>query len=177
MFAHPENACSWLSFASLRLSTQRVFLCQRYNDAMATIRRIPSIEHNFQLVITRVYEDGDQELLEDEEESAFFCYPFISRPSLFHKPTKNAYSSLVRNSSSVQARVMANRPFSGATFKATLMNSMNLLPPGRTRLQRFSLRHACTAPCMSASTSQVQTIYRTKIWPNLCGSTFFPSSI
>ena len=40
---------------------------------MAAIRRIPSIEHNFQLVITRVYEDGDQELLEDEEESAFFC--------------------------------------------------------------------------------------------------------
>ncbi len=27
------------------------------------------MEHNFQLVITRVYEDGDQELLEDEEES------------------------------------------------------------------------------------------------------------
>ncbi|KAF8505772.1 VID27 cytoplasmic protein [Russula emetica] len=40
-----------------------------YNDAMATIRRIPSMEHNFQLVITRVYEDGDQELLEDEEET------------------------------------------------------------------------------------------------------------
>jgi hypothetical protein len=36
---------------------------------MATIRRVPSVEHNFQLVITRVYEDGDQELLEDEEES------------------------------------------------------------------------------------------------------------
>ena len=41
----------------------------RYNDAMATIRRVPTVEHNFQLVITRVYEDGDQELLEDEEES------------------------------------------------------------------------------------------------------------
>jgi len=64
---------------------------------MATIRRIPSIEHNFQLVITRVYEDGDQELLEDEEESAFFCCSSISRPSPFHKPTKNVYSSLVRN--------------------------------------------------------------------------------
>ena len=36
---------------------------------MATIRRVPSVEHNFQLVITRVYEDCDQELLEDEEES------------------------------------------------------------------------------------------------------------
>jgi VID27-like protein len=60
---------------------------------MATIRRIPSIEHNFQLVITRVYEDGDQELLEDEEESAFFSCLSIPRLSLFHKPTKNAYSS------------------------------------------------------------------------------------
>lgn len=38
---------------------------------MATIRRIPSVDHNFQLVITRVYDDGDQELLEDEEESMF----------------------------------------------------------------------------------------------------------
>jgi hypothetical protein len=177
MFAHLGNACSWLSFALLRVSTQRVFLCQRYNDAMATIRRIPSIEHNFQLVITRVYEDGDQELLEDEEESAFFCCLSISRPSLFHKPTKNAYSSSVRNSSSVQARVMASRPFSGAIFKAMLMNSMNLLPPGRTRPQRLFLRRACTAPCMNASISQVRTIYWTKIWPNLYGSAFSPSSI
>ncbi|RXW24724.1 hypothetical protein EST38_g1161 [Candolleomyces aberdarensis] len=36
---------------------------------MATIRRIPHIDHNFQLVITRVYEDEDQELLEDEDET------------------------------------------------------------------------------------------------------------
>ena len=27
------------------------------------------MEHTFQLVITRVYEDGNEELLEDEEES------------------------------------------------------------------------------------------------------------
>ncbi|KAJ7276462.1 VID27 cytoplasmic protein [Mycena haematopus] len=40
-----------------------------YNDAMATIRRVSAIEHHFQLVITRVYEDGDQELLEDEDET------------------------------------------------------------------------------------------------------------
>jgi len=38
---------------------------------MATIRRIPSLEHNFQLVITKVYEDEDQELLEDEDESVY----------------------------------------------------------------------------------------------------------
>lgn len=36
---------------------------------MATIRRVPSLDHHFQLVITRVYEEGDQELLEDEDES------------------------------------------------------------------------------------------------------------
>ncbi|KAF9268033.1 VID27 cytoplasmic protein [Marasmius fiardii PR-910] len=40
-----------------------------YPEAMATVRRVPSVEHNFQLVITRVYEEGDQELLEDEEET------------------------------------------------------------------------------------------------------------
>ena len=44
---------------------------------MATIRRVPSVEHNFQLVITRVYEEGDQELLEDEEESA----SYVASPS------------------------------------------------------------------------------------------------
>ena len=52
----------------------------RYNDAMATIRRVPSMEHTFQLVITRVFEDGDQELLEDEEESKCFSQP-ITRPA------------------------------------------------------------------------------------------------
>lgn len=36
---------------------------------MATIRRLPAVEHNFQLVITKVYEEGDQDLLEDEDES------------------------------------------------------------------------------------------------------------
>jgi hypothetical protein len=40
-----------------------------YNDCMATIRRVPSVEHHFELVITKVYEDGDQDLLEDEDES------------------------------------------------------------------------------------------------------------
>jgi len=40
----------------------------RYNEAMATIRRLPSVEHNFQLVITKVYEDVDQNLLEDDDE-------------------------------------------------------------------------------------------------------------
>ncbi|KAG6816936.1 hypothetical protein H0H87_001638 [Tephrocybe sp. NHM501043] len=36
---------------------------------MATIRRVPNIDHNFQLVVTRVYEEGDQELLEEGDET------------------------------------------------------------------------------------------------------------
>ncbi len=48
----------------------KVLTSHSYNDAMATIRRVPSMDHNFQLVITRVLEEGDQELLEDEDESA-----------------------------------------------------------------------------------------------------------
>lgn len=44
---------------------------------MATIRRLPSVEHNFQLVITKVYEDGDQDLLEDEDESRCFSIRVI----------------------------------------------------------------------------------------------------
>ncbi|KAF6762262.1 VID27 cytoplasmic protein [Ephemerocybe angulata] len=40
-----------------------------YNEAMATIRRIPQMDHNFQLVITRVYEDEDQGLLAEDDET------------------------------------------------------------------------------------------------------------
>ncbi|KAF6755605.1 VID27 cytoplasmic protein-domain-containing protein [Ephemerocybe angulata] len=36
---------------------------------MATIRRIPQMDHNFQLVITRVYEDEDQGLLAADDET------------------------------------------------------------------------------------------------------------
>jgi len=50
---------------------------QSYNDCMATVRRLPSVEHNFQLVITKVYEDGDQDLLEDEDESESCTARFI----------------------------------------------------------------------------------------------------
>ena len=36
---------------------------------MAAIRRVPQMDHTFELVVTRVYEDGDQDLLDDEVES------------------------------------------------------------------------------------------------------------
>lgn len=51
---------------------------------MATIRRVPSMDHNFQLVVTRVYEEGDQPLLEDEDESALSPHPY---PSVITSPT------------------------------------------------------------------------------------------
>ncbi|KAI0068735.1 VID27 cytoplasmic protein [Artomyces pyxidatus] len=55
-----------------------------YNDAMATIRRVPSLEHNFQLVVTRVFDDGDQELLEDEEETDEERVFLVSEELEFH---------------------------------------------------------------------------------------------
>ena len=36
---------------------------------MATVRKAPSVEHNFQLVITRVFEEGEEDILEEEDES------------------------------------------------------------------------------------------------------------
>ena len=50
---------------------------------MATIRRIPSVEHNFQLVVTRVYEE--EELLEDEDESGSLLHA-ASSTSLTDRP-------------------------------------------------------------------------------------------
>ncbi|KLO08280.1 VID27-domain-containing protein [Schizopora paradoxa] len=41
-----------------------------YNDAMATVRKAQSVEHNFQLVVTRVYEEGEEDILDDEEENS-----------------------------------------------------------------------------------------------------------
>lgn len=39
---------------------------------MATVRKAPSVEHNFQLVITRVFEEGEEDILEEEDESASY---------------------------------------------------------------------------------------------------------
>jgi len=59
----------------------------RYNECMATVRRLPAVEHNFELVITKVLEDGDQDLLGDEDESEWqnFSDPMgeLERPYLF----------------------------------------------------------------------------------------------
>ncbi|KAF8076465.1 VID27 cytoplasmic protein-domain-containing protein [Lyophyllum atratum] len=57
----------------VKISTGQLYLVRPGNihtmKLWPTIRRVPNMEHNFQLVITRVYEDGDQELLEDEDET------------------------------------------------------------------------------------------------------------
>ncbi|KIK68080.1 hypothetical protein GYMLUDRAFT_36908 [Collybiopsis luxurians FD-317 M1] len=63
----------------VKISTGQLFLLRPgnirtsreciYNEALATIRRVPNVEHNFLLVVTRVYEEGGQELLEDEDET------------------------------------------------------------------------------------------------------------
>lgn len=36
---------------------------------MATVRKVSSVEYNFQLVITRVFEEGEEDILEEEDES------------------------------------------------------------------------------------------------------------
>ena len=36
---------------------------------MATVRKAPSVEYNYQLVITRVFEEGEEDILEEEDES------------------------------------------------------------------------------------------------------------
>ncbi|KAF5390668.1 hypothetical protein D9757_002743 [Collybiopsis confluens] len=63
----------------VKISTGQLFLLRPgnirtsreciYNEALATIRRVSNVEHNFLLVVTRVYEEGGQELLEDEDET------------------------------------------------------------------------------------------------------------
>lgn len=69
-----------------------------YNEAIATIRRVPSLEHNFQLVINRVYEEGDQELLGDEDESATYYILFESLLTVLQL-TRRRSSLSVRSSS------------------------------------------------------------------------------
>jgi hypothetical protein len=41
-----------------------------FKDAVATIRRT-GVEYQYQLVVTRAYEEGEEQLLDDDAESAF----------------------------------------------------------------------------------------------------------
>lgn len=41
-----------------------------FKDAVATIRRT-GVEHQYQLVVTRAYEEGEEQLLEEDAESRY----------------------------------------------------------------------------------------------------------
>lgn len=144
----------------------------RYNDAMATIRRFPSMEHNFQLVITRVYEDGDQEFLEDEEESeSNLAYLFIlSTYNSIFQPMKSESFSFPRNSSFGQARRRVVPLSYGAIYMAASMSSGSMLHLVLTNLRALSLRHACTVPCMSANIRRALIVAKMLIWKSSFGS-------
>ncbi len=47
------------------------YLLFSYNDAMAIIRKAQSVEYNFQLVVTRVFDEGEDDILDHEEDSVF----------------------------------------------------------------------------------------------------------
>lgn len=50
-----------------------------FKDAVATVRRTTA-EHQFQLVITRAYEEGEAELLDGDAESELLPNPFNLNP-------------------------------------------------------------------------------------------------
>jgi hypothetical protein len=120
----------------------------RYNEAMATVRRHPSVEHQFSLVITRVYEEGDQELLEDEDESEW--HPPSYRVYSDHgvQPMKKGHSSSDKSFNSGPANTKDSPALSGAIFMATSMNFTNLWLPTPMSRPRLSLKSACIEPCM-----------------------------
>lgn len=125
---------------------------------MATIRRVPSLDHNFQLVITRVYAEGEQELLEDEEESELI--PLLCR-SLQLTPfqlMRSACSLSAKSSSSVLLLLKTAPASYGAIWRETSTNFTTLWHPGRTSRPGHSLKRACIGQCTSASTRRMQTI-------------------
>ena len=146
---------------------------RRYNDAMATIRRVPTIEHNFQLVITRVYEDGDQEFLEDEEESEplFFLSFSVNLTHYFISQLMQSGSFLfLKNSSFEQERQRVVPASYGAICMAASMNFGNILHPRRMHPHVLSSRHACTGPCTSVNTRGAPMPAKTPILKNSFGS-------
>lgn len=59
----PQRYC----FCILTLSYRPLPRAHSYKDAVATIRRTTT-ERNYQLVITRAYEEGEEQLLEEDDE-------------------------------------------------------------------------------------------------------------
>lgn len=88
-----------------------------------------------QLVITKVYEDGDQDLLENEDESEIRDFPDFEADlddshRLYYVADEEKVSP---NWSSVQERQKESQISCDATFTATSMNSLNLPEPMRRR--------------------------------------------
>lgn len=123
-----------------------------YNDAMATIRRVPSVEHNFQLVITQVYEG--EELLEDEDESVSPAYrcPSFNPTDRSNQPTRSAFFLSERSWNLGPVRPKANPLSCGAIWKAEWTSSTSLWQLGRTNQPRRSSRRACTGRCTKENT-------------------------
>lgn len=73
----------------------------RYKDAVATIRRTTT-DKNYQLVITRAYEEGEEQLLEEDDESELGTLSMedvrLLIKSPFLQPMTNALSSLMSHS-------------------------------------------------------------------------------
>jgi VID27 N-terminal region len=61
------NACE-LTF-DIRLLRRAYLIVQSYQNAMATIRRVMTTDFHFQLVVTRVFEEGEELLLDEDDES------------------------------------------------------------------------------------------------------------
>lgn len=53
------------------VSSSRAWLIRSFPDAVVTIRRT-GVEFQYQLVVTRAYEEGEEQLLEDDAESRSF---------------------------------------------------------------------------------------------------------
>jgi hypothetical protein len=137
---------------------------------MATIRRVSTVEHHFQLVITRVYEDGDQELLEDEDESTRLVQLYTGSSLTIPQPTRKRRSSSRKTSNSVAGKRMASPISYGAICKATSTSSTSMSRLALMLRPAHSLRPACTGPCTSASTKSARTMWATRSCKNSFGS-------
>lgn len=73
------NACEPI-FAAFTVSWHyRMTLISSYQNAMATIRRVMTTDFHFQLVVTRVFEEGEELLLDEDDESSYMSDAFSTR--------------------------------------------------------------------------------------------------
>ncbi|CAK5262685.1 unnamed protein product [Mycena citricolor] len=144
------NACGYFRAMDMH---QAECGTSRYNDAMATIRRVSAVEHHFQLVITRVYEEGDQELLEDEDE------------------TDEEKTFLIAEELEFRTGETDGEPhFIWRDLQGDVDEFYEYVAVGTNAPTRAFFETACTEPCMSASIRLAQTISAIRIWRSLYSS-------